>query len=148
MAMMELIVISLVAILLVILFFNFYKPEYQTVKVKVGNYTVTADLADTIPKKIKGLMGRKSLPENRGMLFIFGDNSKPSFWMMNMSIPIDMIWIGSDGKVTHTVKDAQPCLVNCKLYSPDKESKYVLEVASNFTERHDVKMGTKVEIPL
>ena len=148
MTLTELIAVSIVGIALVIIFFNFYNPEYKTVKVKVGYYTVTADIADSIPKKTKGLMGRKSLPEDKGMLFTFRDNDKPSFWMMNMSIPIDMIWISSDGKVTYIAKDAQPCLVNCKLYSPDKESKYVLEVASNFTDRHNVKMGTKVEINL
>jgi hypothetical protein len=68
--------------------------------------------------------------------------------MMNMSIPIDIIWIDSEGKVTHIVKDAQPCVINCTTYSPGKESKYVLEVSSNFTERHNIKIGTKVEIPV
>jgi len=114
--------------------------------VKIGNYTVTADLADTIPKKIKGLMGRKSLSENKGMLFIFDDDARPSIWMMNMSIPIDIIWIDASGKVTYIVKDAQPCFMNCKTYTPDKDSKYVLEVSSNFTERHNVKIGTWIEI--
>lgn len=146
MVLTEVIVVSLVAVVILILFFNFYNPEYKTVKVKVGNYTVTADLADSIPKRIKGLIGRKSLDESRGMLFTFGDNDKPTFWMMNMSIPIDIIWISSEGKVTYIVKDAQPCLVKCKLYSPGKESKYVLEVASNFTDKHKIKIGTKVEI--
>ncbi|MFH0711340.1 MAG: DUF192 domain-containing protein [Candidatus Aenigmatarchaeota archaeon] len=141
-------ILSVLTIFLVILYFNFYSPSYKTVKIKVGNFTVTADLADSMPKMIKGLMGRKSLSENRGMLFIFGEKDKPSIWMMNMSIPIDIIWMDSSGKVTHIVKDAQPCFVSCKTYSPEKESKYVLEVSSNFTDRHDIKIGTKIEIPL
>jgi uncharacterized membrane protein (UPF0127 family) len=146
MAFTILIILSLLAIVMVILFFNFYNPEYKTVKVKVGNYTVTADLADSIPKQIKGLMGRQNLPESSGMLFPFGSEGTPSIWMMNMSIPIDIIWADSKGKVTYIVKDAQPCTINCKVYTPDLPSKYVLEVASNFTDRHNVKIGTTIQI--
>jgi len=142
----ELVVIILALVLIVAVFFlkGIMQPA-KMVEVKVGNTTVDAEMADTLPKQIKGLMFRSSLPQNEGMLFDFGEEGYHGIWMMNMSFPIDIIWI-NNGKVVDIKKDAQPCLLFCESYSPKEPARYILEVNANFTERHSIKIGTKVEL--
>ena len=102
------------------------------IPVKIGNKTVNAEIADTFFKQMKGLMGIKSLPEDQGMLFVFDQPAVRKFWMLNTSIPLDMIWINSSKKIIYIEKNAQPCFIlNCASYGPDKDAKYVLEVNPN-----------------
>jgi hypothetical protein len=145
------IIITIAAVVVFLIFLNSAKnvEKVDSMKeisqVKIGNATVKVELANTTLKRIKGLMFRKSLPENEGMLFIFNDDDYYSFWMMNVSFPIDMIWINSDYKVVHIERDAQPCKILCKSYWPQEKARYVLEVNANFTEVHGIKIGSLVK---
>jgi len=140
------IVLFLLIIILVIIANPFKTTNYT--EVKIGNTTVKAEIADTFAKKVKGLMFRKSLSEKEGMIFPFDQEGYQGIWMMNMSIPIDIIWMDKDKKVVDIVKDAQPCGLTCESYTPKEKAMYVLEVKSNFTERHGVKIGTKASFKL
>jgi hypothetical protein len=111
------------------------------IPVKIGNKTVNAEIADTFFKQMKGLMGRKSLPEGQGMLFVFDQPAVRKFWMLNTSIPLDMIWIDSNKKIIYIENNAQPCLINCTSYGPDKDAKYVLEVNGNYTTKNKISVG-------
>jgi len=138
-------IILLIAILVAIFFIVFGKSETKYIDVKIGNETVHSEVADTWPKRIRGLMFRDSLPKNEGMFFIFDSDEKYGFWMMNMSFPIDIIWIDSGKRIVYFVEDAQSCKIFCQTYSPDKEARYVLEVNSGFVQQHDIEIGQKVE---
>jgi uncharacterized protein len=119
--------------------------------VSVGGYVVRAEVADNWIKQMKGLMGRETLSENEGMLFAFPTEGYHGFWMMNMSIPIDIIFIGNDHKVVDVLKDARPCKLSsgpCTTYRPKMKAMYVLEVKANFTERHGILIGSKVDFSL
>lgn len=140
------VVLLLAAIILVIILNPFKTTKY--VRVKIGNTTVNAEVADTTLKKTIGLMGRKSLEEDEGMLFSFDTADYYSFWMMNMSIPIDIIFMNSNRTVVDILKDAQPCGLNCDTYAPKEKAMYVLEVKANFTQRHGVKIGSKADFNL
>jgi uncharacterized protein len=135
---------------LVITFLIAYLKTEKLIDVRVGNYTVHADLADNFLKKMNGLMGRKSISEDRGMLFPFSKEGYHAFWMMNMSMPIDIIFIDSNKKVVDVWRDARPCNSTspCNAYKPKAKAMYVLEVRANFTQRHSVKEGTKVQFSL
>lgn len=148
MAFTLIILLSLFIIILIIFIFNPLKLSTKFTKVKIGNMTVNAEIADIPYKKMRGLMGRKNLDEREGMLFPFDEEGYHGFWMMNMSIPIDILWIGKDKKVFDIVKDAQPCGFSCKSYQPKEKAMYVLEVKANFTERHGIKIGSTVEFSL
>jgi len=132
-----------VAITLVVLYFIF-QPKTVNKKVIIGDVQIDAEVADTLPKQIKGLMFRKSLPEKSGMLFVFGKEDYYSIWMMNMSFPIDIIWIDSNHKIVEIVKDAPPCGIICKSYQPKVKASFVLEVNSGFIDRYSVKIGDTV----
>lgn len=98
------------------------------------------------PELAQGLMFRKSLEENSGMLFVFSDAKTRSFWMKNTLIPLDMIWIGVDKKIVGITKNVQPCRTPaCESYSSGKPVKFVLEVNAGFSEKHLLKPGDKAE---
>ncbi len=118
----------------------------STSVVKVNNVTVDVILATTPSDQSKGLAVKDSMNENEGMLFVFKNPQKHSFWMKDMKFPIDIIWADSAGKIVHIEKNLQPCifLLPCNSYSPISDSLYVLEVVSNFTNKYDVKIGDQI----
>lgn len=143
----DFIFLVVIASLLVVFFFKKSSTKYTTVK--INNVSIKAEIAATVLTKTKGLMFRKSLPENEGMIFIFDNEDYHSFWMMNMSFPLDIIWINGEKKVVYIVKDAKPCGLICKdFYVPEEKAKYVLEVNANFTTKNKIKVGTKVNFTL
>jgi len=143
----EIIILSgLTIVLLIILLFK--NPPIKYTNVKIVDTEIRAEMADTVIKRTKGLMFRKSLPENEGMLFVFNEEGYHSFWMMNMSFPIDIIWVSKEKKVVDITKNTQPCKMSCPTYKPKEKAKYVLEVNANFTEEHGVKIGSLLEFEL
>jgi uncharacterized membrane protein (UPF0127 family) len=68
----------------------------------------TVEVADTDATRETGLMFRKSMAPNRGMLFDFGTPQTVTFWMKNTLIPLDMIFIAQDGHVVSITRNAVP----------------------------------------
>ncbi|MCX6706084.1 MAG: DUF192 domain-containing protein [Candidatus Woesebacteria bacterium] len=121
----------------------------ETKTVKIGDTKVTAEIAQTDTERQKGLSGRSSLDKDTGMLFVIGNNkATPTFWMKDMKIAIDIIWI-KDGKIIQIDKDIEPPAVgtpdkNLKLYSPKTAVDYVLEVNSGYSDLHNIKVGDAI----
>jgi len=110
------------------------------------NLVVKAELAETILEQSRGLMGRKSLLENEGMLFIFSNEEEQRFWMKNTLIPLDLIFISADKKIIEIKFNFEPCnKIECPVYQSKEKAKYVLEVNAGFCERHRVRVGDDVE---
>lgn len=77
--------------------------------VKLGNNLINLEVADDDAERNQGLMGRRRLSPDRGMLFLFEPPVRsPSFWMKNTHIPLDIIFL-NDGRVVHITRNAQPC---------------------------------------
>jgi uncharacterized protein len=92
-----------------------------------------------------GLMHRKTLCESCGMLFIFDREGKLSFWMKNMEMNIDMVFINKDWKVVGIAQDVEPCLKEpCTIYSPNFPAQYVLELNANATREHGIFVGSEI----
>lgn len=138
--------IILIVALIVVLVLFLSNTSKKFAEVDFGNVKIKAEVADTIIKQAKGLMFRKSLPEKEGMLFVFDREDYYGFWMMNTSIPIDIIWVNKDEEIVHIERNAQPCFINCTFYRPTQKAKYVVEVNANFTKKYDIKVGDLVEI--
>ena len=130
-----------VAVLILVFVVTYAYLTLKTVKytiVKIGNATVKAEIADTPLKKMRGLMFRKSLAANDGMIFPFDSEGYQGFWMMNTSIPLDLIWLNSTKHIVFIQKDAQPCTItDCPVYKPDSPAMYVLETNAGFTDAHE-----------
>lgn len=124
-------------------------PSKQKI-VNINDLEILIDIADTPEKRSRGLSGKESLNEKEGMLFILnGGEEKPIFWMKNMIIPIDIIWI-NDGKIIQIDKNIAPekDIPDDKLtrYSPQSSVNYVLEVNSGFSDKYGLSIGDNVDL--
>ena len=114
--------------------------------VSLNGKTFEVEIADTQLERAQGLMFRKELKENSGMLFIFPESDKHSFWMKNTFIPLDIIWIDENFKIVYIYENAQPCRESCNSITPNKDAKYVLEINSGLAEKYEMKIGDRAEI--
>ena len=120
--------------------------------ISIGTVPLKVSVANDEQERKEGLSGKSSLPEDEGLLFVFDQKDVfPSFWMREMLIPIDIIWI-NDGKVTKIDKNLVPPEKNTqdsslKLYYPNKPIDYVLEVNAGFADKNGVEIGTEVGLP-
>jgi len=99
----------------------------------------------------RGLGGYDSLPDDRGMLFVFQQSGEYGFWMKDMLISIDIIWISAENQVVH-VETAQPepGVPDDRLavYRPGGPSLYVLEVRAGLADEKGVQAGDEAQIEL
>ncbi|HFA49430.1 MAG TPA: DUF192 domain-containing protein [Bacteroidetes bacterium] len=104
---------------------------------------IDIEKADNDAERAFGMMFRKSSTDNQGMLFLF-DNSEPqSFWMKNTLIPLDIIYIDENKKITTIYPNTTP-LSETSLPS-NGNAKYVLETRGGFCEEYGVKVGDIVD---
>jgi uncharacterized membrane protein (UPF0127 family) len=124
--------------------------KYLKAKVTVKGFELNADVPITNELMAKGLAVKNQLKESEAMLFVFEDSAKHSFWMKDMKFPIDIIWLDSNGRVVHIEQNLQPCVsvFICPNYTPNADSQYVLETVAGFTQRHNVSVGTNIDIEL
>ncbi|MFH1441384.1 MAG: DUF192 domain-containing protein [Candidatus Omnitrophota bacterium] len=114
-------------------------------KVCINKVCIGVELADTPEKRQLGLMFRKRLDVNKGMLFIFEQEGAYSFWMKNMNFSLDLIWIGQDDKVVDVRCNILPCNDLCESIIVEKPAKYVLEVNAGFVRKNSIKQGDKIK---
>ena len=105
--------------------------------------TVAVEVASTGPQREVGLMFRKHLDDNAGMIFVFPDAAPRNFWMHNTPIPLDMIFADAKGVVTGIVANAEP--FSDKLLGVEGNSEYVLEVNGGFCAKNGIKPGDKMD---
>lgn len=102
---------------------------------------VSVEVAHTEPLRRRGLMYRRHLARDAGMLFVFPRAERQSFWMRNTFLRLDMIFV-DDGRVVGIVEDAAPLTEEER--AVEQESKYVLEVHAGFAREHGLALGTPV----
>ena len=100
---------------------------------------VSVEIADNSASREYGLMFRKHLDEDAGMIFIFKAPQHLQFWMKNTIISLDMIFADSRGKIVGIVRKAEP--FSEAIDAVEGDSQYVLEVNGGFCDRHGVKSG-------
>jgi hypothetical protein len=122
--------------------------SHQTSQIKYKRHLFNVLIADTQVKQMLGLMHRKGMKRNEGMLFIFNKANFYSIWMLNMKFPIDILWLNGKGVVVDSIKNAKPCksIVSCKEYRPKKPAVYVLEVSSGVIDELGIKEGERFSI--
>ncbi|WP_437751145.1 DUF192 domain-containing protein [Sorangium sp. So ce1389] len=105
---------------------------------------VVVEVARREKERARGLMYRKSMPENRGMIFVFEQRSNHAFWMHNTCIQLDMLFIDSDGTIVG-IEENTPTL-NDSTFEVGCPSTYVLELNAGWARRHGVVAGQKVRL--
>lgn len=113
--------------------------------IQAAGKSIRVELAVTDEEKQRGLGGREALSDGEGMLFIFDKDAIYPFWMKDMSIPIDIVWIAADGSVVYVLPNLSPSTYPAAFASKDP-ARYVLELAAGWSERHGLKVGDKIAL--
>ena len=125
--------------------------EFPRGTIKIDDKVLEVQIADTEPRRVRGLMFQNQLPYNEGMIFVFNESGIYSLWMLNMQFSLDMIWFDENGNVVHIEQDIPPCksateIMACQSITPSGQAKYILEVTSGFVKEFGITKESKLEI--
>jgi len=120
----------------------------QTLEIatKTGVHVFAVEIADNDAERAKGLMYRRELPEGQGMLFDFHREQEVSFWMQNTYIPLDMVFIRSDGRILRIAENTEP--LSTRLIPSGGPVRAVLEVIGGTTRKLGIAPGDRVASPI
>jgi uncharacterized protein len=115
----------------------------KTLELRILNANLNAEVADSPQTSENGLMFRDSLPEDRGMLFVFEQPKTASFWMKNTKIPLSIAYIDSTGKILE-IKSLKP-LDETAVPSASDQVAFALEVNQGWFGRHGISPGAQID---
>lgn len=123
------------------------RPQTQLPRVTLsaGMHLIQAQVASTPEQRATGLMHRKDMPTNEGMLFVFEQASEQCFWMKNTLIPLTAAFIADDGTVVN-LADMQPQVLDS--HCSTAPVRYVLEMNQGWFAKRGIKAGSKLKGPL
>lgn len=104
---------------------------------------IEAEVAETVNEHEQGLMYRKTLAQNRGMLFIFDEETRRNFWMKDTDLPLDIIFVNNNLMIIHIAPDCVP-------YSTEgipsfEYARYVVEVNAGYCKLHNIDVGDYIQ---
>ncbi len=114
-------------------------------KTASGDHNFNIEVMTTNEERALGLMFRRSLPENSGMLFLYDHPQPAAMWMKNTLIPLDMVFISAEGKVHRIEQNAEP--FSTALIPSDGAVVGVLELNAGEADKIGLKLGDKVVYP-
>ena len=125
-----------------------YAADFNISKISIlrdgfPRHEFVVELATTEQERSLGLMFRKKLPQNRGMLFIYKSERVVRMWMKNTFIPLDMLFLDKDGFITHLVKETRP--LSLEIISSMGNVLGVLELLGGTSEKLGIRIGDRVE---
>ena len=117
--------------------------------VKIGGASFDVEIAYTPETRAQGLSGRPSLPDGYGMLFVFEYAYEHGFWMKDMLIPLDFVWIGADCAVVEVTENARhpPPGTDARdltVFTPSAPVLYVLEIDAGVVAELGIRIGDAV----
>jgi len=121
------------------------QPSKLIIESSSGDYDFTVEVAHSPEERSRGLMFRKSLADDHGMLFLFDGGKRRAMWMKNTLIPLDMMFLGCGGQVLAIHADAEP--KSLKPISPDVLACGVLEISGGVAARLGIAPGDRVRHP-
>lgn len=120
--------------------------QFTSARLMIGTKSLDVRVPQTSQASEQGLSGVASLTDEEGMYWQFQEPSRPNFWMKDMLIPLDFVWI-RDGVVTEiTANVPAPVNGNLPLYQPKEPVTNVLEVSAGFAQRYNIRVGTRVAV--
>jgi uncharacterized protein len=119
-----------------------FKPASLEIETKSGPVLLNVEVADTEAKREQGLMFRRSLSDDHGMIFLFDGEHEITMWMKNTYIPLDMVFIGNDWRVRHIAYDAEP--FSTGVISSMRPASRVLEIGAGQAKKLGLSVGDSV----
>lgn len=118
------------------------EPELPTRELLVAGHRLTVEVAATPADRQVGLMFRKSLPEDRGMLFVFEDKALRAFWMKNTYVPLSIAFLADDGAILQIESMEPETLIP---HTSREPCRFALEVNRGWFSRRGIGVGDRVE---
>ena len=126
--------------------FAFAKAEpiqlLPTASIQVGEQSIVVEIADESHERQRGLMYRKNLPVNHGMIFVYPDERVLSFWMKNTHIPLSIAYADGAGKIVH-IADLKP--LDLSSVSSVYPAQYALEVNQGWFKNNSIEVGETIK---
>jgi uncharacterized membrane protein (UPF0127 family) len=118
------------------------RADLPEIPLSVNGHKLTAEVANTESSRTEGLMHRRILPENRGMLFVFADVAMHAMWMMNTYVPLSVAFIDERGVIIN-IEDMKPQTQDT--HPAAKPAKYALEMNRGWFTKRGIRPGAKIE---
>lgn len=109
-------------------------------------HVFSVELANTPESRARGLMYRRSMPDDHGMLFDFGRVDMVSMWMRNTYIPLDMLFVRADGSIARIARDTEP--LSERPISSGEPVLSVFEINAGISDRLGIAAGDRIDHPL
>lgn len=120
-------------------------PSDVAATVRAEALPATIEVADTPAARTQGLSGRESVPDDYGMLFVFDFPDEHSFWMKDMQVPIDIIWISEEGRIVYITHELAPDTYPTQ-FAPPAPARYVLETRAGYARERGWEIGTQLDL--
>lgn len=117
-----------------------------TIDAESGQFEFQVEMAVSPEQRGLGLMFREDLAEDRGMLFDFGKLQRASMWMRNTYVPLDMLFIDPDGRITQIAADTRP--LSDAVIASREPVRAVLELRAGVAAKLGIKPGDRILHPL
>lgn len=117
------------------------QPPLPAVDLTVGMYRIRAEVANDMGARMQGLMFRKSMAQNAGMLFVFEENAAQCMWMKNTLIPLSVAFVDEAGAIVN-IADMQPQTEDS--HCATHPVRYALEMNKGWFAQHGIKPGARL----
>ncbi len=114
-------------------------------KADFGGVSLTIELATSSEARMRGLSGRKVIPGDYGMLFVFEKEGVYGFWMKDTLASLDFFWLDAQGQVVSVTENVDPSSYP-RVFYPPRPVRYVLETTAGFAHAHNVATGTQLRL--
>jgi len=108
----------------------------------INNKEISVEVAKTAEETTRGLMGRKDLGKDEGMLFIFETEGHHGFWMKDTYIPLSIAFIDKEGRIVR-ITDMKPLTLESHL--PPQPILYALEMKKGWFSKNGIKVGDVIK---
>lgn len=116
--------------------------KLASINLSAGMHVIQAEVAQSPQEHSIGLMFRKTMPTNDGMLFIFERPGQQCFWMKNTLLPLSVAFVADDGSITN-IEAMKPQTLDS--HCSTKEVRFVLEMNDGWFEKRGIKPGMKIQ---
>ena len=116
--------------------------KLSSIKLSAGMHVLNVEVARTPQEHSTGLMFRKVMPTNDGMLFVFDRPGQQCFWMKNTLLPLSVAFVSDDGAIAN-IDDMKPQTLDSHCSS--KEVRYVLEMNDGWFAKRGIRAGMKLQ---
>jgi uncharacterized membrane protein (UPF0127 family) len=123
---------------------NSPQPRLQTVDLRAGMHVIKAELAITPEQQMTGMMFRKEMNGNEGMLFVNDEKSSRCFWMRNTLVPLTIAFVADDGTIVN-LADMQP--LDETSHCSKAPVRFALEMPKGWFDKRGIKAGFKLNGP-